>query len=244
MTTNRPWTRVAAACAIALSLSVPPAVAQSAPSPTVAEVRAAVAAARKATDGYKPLAAGAAADSHPALEWESRLWAFRERAPQSEAGALAAVETVWLLVRAELWDRVHARIASIGYDDPAWIRLAGAIYSEGNERNDTRYAIDALSRAAAATTSPTINAAVLVTLGRAHRRAADFDAAIRVLEAAKAAAPGTPQAEDAEGLLYEITYLRPGLPAPAVAGRTRNKGAVDLASLRGMAVVLVFWGST
>jgi hypothetical protein len=218
--------------------------AQSPPSPTVAEVRTIVDAARKAVDAYAAAGGVPGGAQHPAIEWEARLWALRERDPRSDAASLAASEAVWMLVRAELWDRVHARIASIGYDDPAWSRLAGAIYSEGIARKDPAYAIASLSRAAASTTTPSIKAAVLVTLGRAHKRAGDLVSATAALEAAKAAAPGSPQAEDADGLIYEIKYLSPGLPAPPVAGRSRNRGPIDLAALRGKAVVLVFWGST
>ena len=217
---------------------------QPAQNPAVAEVRATVDAARKAADAHKAAGGAPGAADHPAIEWEAKLWAIRERDPRSEAATLAATEAVWMLVRAELWDRVHARVASIPYDDPAWTRLAGAIYSEGVARKDSRYAIETLSRAAASTTTPSIKAAVLVVLARAHRRAGDLASATSALEAAKAAAPGSTQAEEADGLLYEIKYLSPGRPAPAVAGTTRNAGAIDLAALRGKGVVLVFWGST
>ena len=213
-------------------------------SPAIAEVRATVDAARKAMDAQKAAGGTPAGADHPAIEWEAKLWAIRERDPRSDAASLAATEAVWMLVRAELWDRVHARVASIAYDDPAWTRLAGAIYSEGVARKDPAYAIDTLSRAAASTTTPGIKAAILVVLGRAHRRAGDLASATNVLEAAKAAAPGSTQAEEADGLIYEIKYLSPGRPAPPVAGRTRNTGTIDLAALRGHAVVLVFWGST
>ena len=63
------------------------------------------------------------------------------------------------------------------------------------------------------------------------------------MEAAKAAAAGTYHAEEADGLLYEIKYLSVGLPAPPVSGKPRNGRAIDLAALRGKAVVLVFQGT-
>jgi len=46
------------------------------------------------------------------------------------------------------------------------------------------------------------------------------------------------------GLIYEIKFLSVGLPAPAVEGQTRSGRTISLASLRGKAVVLVFWGTT
>lgn len=219
--------------------------AQPAQSPAVAEVRQMLDAARKEVDAYKAASGPAGAAGHPAVKWEAALWAVRERDPRSDAAALASVEAVRLLVRAELWDRAHARIAAIPYDDPAWQRLATAIYDEGIARKDLQYTIDTLSRAAASTMTPTIKGAILVVMGSAHRRAGDRAAATTALEAAKAAAPGSLQAEEADGLIYEITHLSPGMPAPAFAGKTRNGAkAIDLASLRGRPAVLVFWGST
>ena len=49
---------------------------------------------------------------------------------------------------------------------------------------------------------------------------------------------------EAAGLIYEITYLRPGLPAPAINTKARNGRTFDLAALRGKPAVLVFWGTT
>ena len=213
--------------------------------PGVAEVRQMLDAARREIDAYKATSGRAGAADHPAVKWDAALWAVRERDPRSDAAALAAVEAVRLLVRAELWDRAHARINAIPYDDPAWQRLATPIYDEGIARKDLRYTIDTLARAADSTTTPSIKAAILVVKGRAHRRAGDRAAATTALEAAKAAAPGSLHAEEAEGLIYEIRYLSPGLPAPAVAGKTRNGAKpIDLASMRGRPAVLVFWGST
>jgi hypothetical protein len=218
--------------------------AQSGQSPDVAEVRKTIDAARKEIDSYKKAGGAASAADHPALKWDATLWAYRTKYPRSEAAALASAETVRLLVRAELWDRAHARIASLDFDDPAWERVAAPIYEEGIARQDLPYAIETLSRAAAATTNPRIRSSISVVLGRAYRRSGDNPAAIRSLEAAKSAAPGTPYAEEADGLLYEIKYLSVGLPAPPVSGEARNGGAIDLAALRGRPVVLVFWGTT
>jgi hypothetical protein len=218
--------------------------AQSGETPAVAEVRKTLAAARKEVESYKKAGGAADAADHPALKWDATLWAYRARYPRSEAAALASAEAVRLLVRAELWDRAHARIASLDFDDPAWERVATPIYEEGIARQDLSYTIDTLSRAAAATTNPAIRSPILVVLGRAYRRYGDNAAATRSLEAAKSAAPGTPYAEEAAGLLYEIEYLSIGVQAPPLSGKTRNGRAIDLAALRGRPVVLVFWGTT
>jgi hypothetical protein len=218
--------------------------AQSGQTPAVAEVRQTLDAARKQIETYKKAGGAAAVPNHPAVEWDAVLWAYRARYPRSEASALAAAEAVRLLVRAELWDRAHARIASLEFDDPAWERLPAVIYEEGIARQNLPYTIDTLSRAAAATTIPATRSSIFVVLGRAYRRSGDNAAATRALEAAKSAAPGTRYAEDAEGLLYEIKYLSIGLPAPPVSGESRNGRAIDLAALRGRPVVLVFWGTT
>jgi hypothetical protein len=220
------------------------AIAQPAPNPAVTEVRQTLDAARKAIDVYKSGGGAPGTADHPAITWDAALWAYRDKYPDTDAAALAAVEAVRLLVRAELWDRVHARVASIGVDDRAWERLPTPVYDEGIARKDLPYTIGTLSKVVAATTTPSIKSAALLVIGRAHRRAGDHTAAIAALEAAKAESPGTLHAEEADGVIYEITYLRAGLPAPAVAGRTRNGGTIDLARLRGRPVVLVFWGST
>src|SRR5262249_19759007 len=146
----------------------------------------------------------AAAADHPALKWDAALWAYRDRYPRTEASATATLEAVRLLVRAEMWDRAHARVASVNFDDPAWTKLPTVIYEEGIARKDLPYAIDALPRAARSSTIAANKASALLTLGGAYRRQGDKDAATRALESAKAAAPVTPVAEQADGLIYEI----------------------------------------
>ena len=215
---------------------------QPASDPAVAEVRKTIDAARKEVEAYKN-DGGAAAD-HPAVKWDAALWAYRDRYPRSDAAALASAEAVRLLGRAALWDRAHARVDSLDPDDTAWTRVASPVYEEGIARKDLPYTIDKLSRVTAATTNPAVKSSVGVVLGRAYRRQGDLAAATRALEAAKAASPGTPSAEEADGLLYEIKYLSVGLPAPPVSGKPRNGPAIDLAGLRGKPVVLVFWGTT
>jgi hypothetical protein len=210
----------------------------------VAQVRQAIDAARKEIETYKSAGGVPAAADHPAVKWDAALWAYRDRYPRSDAAALASAEAIRLLGRAELWDRAHARADSLDADDPAWLRVGSPIYEEGIARKDLPYTIDRLSRIAAATTNPSIKASVSLLLGRAYRRHGDNAAATRAIEAAKSAAPGTPYAEEADGLLYEIKYLSVGMPAPPVSGKTRNGGTISLASLRGKPVVLVFWGTT
>jgi len=211
----------------------------------VTEVRQTVDAARKEIDAYSTAQGGAAAAaSHPALKWDSTLWAYREKYPSTQAATIATVEAVRLLERAELWDRAHARIDSVGVDDPAWERLAAVVYEEGIARKDLPYAIDKLSRVVQSTTTAANKGAALVVMGRAYRRQNDKDAATKALEAAKSAAPGSQYAEEADGLIYEIAHLSVGLPAPPVDGTTRDGRPISLAQLRGKPVVLVFWGTT
>jgi hypothetical protein len=209
---------------------------------TVADVRQMATDARKEIETYRT--AGGAGE-HPAVKWNAALWQVHERSPRSEVGVLAAVEAIRLLVRAELWDSAHARVESLDADNPAWERVPSAIYDEGIARKSFDYTIATLSRTAAATRTPSIKAAALLIIGRVHRRQGDLPAATRTLEQARAAAPGTPQAEEAEGLIYEIKFLSVGLPAPAIAGKPRNaRRAISLDSLRGKPLILVFWAST
>jgi hypothetical protein len=210
----------------------------------ITEVRQTLDAARKDVDAYITGGGRAGTPEHPAIKWEAALWVYRDRYPGTEAAAIGSAEAVRLLVRAELWDRARARIDSLAADDPAWPRMAPVVYQEGIARKDLPYAIDKLSHVAASTPNASIKAPVLVVVGRAYRRQGDKDAATRALEAARAAAPGTPVAEEADGLLYEITHLSIGLPAPPISGKARNGRTISLAALRGKPVVLVFWGTT
>ena len=210
----------------------------------VAEVRRTLDAARKDIAAYATAGGALGAASHPAIRWDAELWAYRDRYPRSDASALASAEAIRLLNRAELWARAQARIDSLAADDPAWERLPAVIYEAGIARKELPATIDRLSRAAAATGSARIKSSALIVVGRAHRRQGDIDAAAQSFEAAKLAAPGTPFAEEAEGLLYELRYLRVGLPAPQITGKARSGRAVTLAGYRGKPVVLVFWGTT
>jgi hypothetical protein len=223
------------------------AVAQTQPAPNtpVTEVRQTLAEARKEMDAHKTAGGAAGTPDHPAVKGDAALWAYRDKYPRSDAAAIGTFEAIRLLVRAELWDRAHARIASLQFDDPAWSRVASMVYEAGIARKDLPSAIATLSRAATATTDASIKSSVLLVLGRAYRRHGNNAAATGSLEAAKSAAPGTPAAEQADGLIYEIRYLSVGLQAPAISGKPRNaRQAITLDSFRGKPVVLVFWGST
>jgi hypothetical protein len=233
-----------AALVVVALCNAPVAGAQPAPGAAMAEARQTLDAARKEIAAYKAAGGAAGAADHPAIKWDAALWAFRERYPRTEAAAMGSAEAVRLLVRAELWERAHARVASLAVDDPAWERLPPVIYEEAVARKDLPSAIEALARVSASTTSASIRSSAQLVLGRAYRRQGDKDAALRSLEAAKAAAPGTPFAEEADGLIYEIVHLSVGVAAPPVSGKPRNGRAINYASLRGRPVVLVFWGTT
>lgn len=238
----------AAVVAAGLGLGMPAVAAQSpqpAPAATVADVRQMVTDARKGIETYGTAGGAAGAADHPAIKWSAAIWQVHDRAPNSEAGAIAAAEAIRLLSRAELWDRAHARVESLGVDDPAWERVPTALYEEGIARKSFDYTVATLSRAAGSTKTASIKSAALLVIGRVHRRQGDLPAATRTLEEARTAAPGTPQAEEADGLIYEVAHLSVGLPAPAISGKPRNaRRAITLDSFRGKAVVLVFWAST
>ena len=240
------WVRFAAITSLVVTgFAAPATLAQPAQNPGVTEVRQAVDAARKDIAAYKAAGGAPGAADHPAIKWDATLWAFRERYPRSDAATTATAEAIRLLVGAERWDRAHARVDSLDPDDPAWARVASPIYDEGIARKDLPTAIERLSRAASQTTTPAIKSSVLIVLARAYRRHRDNPSALRALETAKAANPTPLVTEEADGLIYEITYLSAGLAAPAISGKPRNGGrAISMDSLRGKPVVLVFWGST
>jgi hypothetical protein len=218
---------------------------QAPPGAAVADVRQMVTDARQDIETFDKAGGAAGAADHPAIKWDAALWQVHDRAPQSEAAAIAAVEAIRLLSRAGHWDRAHARVGSLPADDPAWERVPSVIYEEAIARKSFDYTIATLSQTAAATKTASIRSAALLVIGRVHRRQGDLAAATRSLEEARAAAPGTPQAAEADGVIYEIAHLSIGLPAPAIAGTPRHaRRAITLDSFRGKAIVLVFWAST
>lgn len=235
---------IVVACALAQGGATIAQTTQTPPTP-VAEVRETVAAARKEMEAHKAAGGVAGAPDHPAIKWHAALWAYRDKYPATDAAAIGTAEAIRVLVRAELWERAHGRVESLQFDDPAWSRVAPIVYEAGIARKDLPSAIATLTRVAATTTDGSIKSSVLLVLGRAHRRHGDLAAATRTLEAAKAAAPGTPSAEEADGLIYEIKNLSIGMPAPAIAGTPRNaRRPITLDAFRGKPVVIVFWGST
>jgi hypothetical protein len=208
----------------------------------VAAVRQMAADARKEITAYE-----ASADrqtEHPGTRWVDALWQIHQHSPGADAGALAAVEAIRILTQARRWDDVEARAAALPPDDGAWKRLPAVLYEAAIARNDLPSVISRLSQLAESTTEHSIKASALIVVGRAYRRLGDRPAAERSLQRARDAAPGTPSAEQADGLLYEVTHLSPGMPAPPISGRARSGRPVSLAALRGKPVVLVFWGTT
>jgi hypothetical protein len=218
--------------------------AQDPPHPA-AEVREMIDAARNEIDAYKKAGGAAASADHPAITWDAELWKYRDRAASADTRTMATVEAIRLLMRAELWDRAHARVDSVDVNDSAWERMPSVLYyDDGSGGRDFAYAVAKLTQTVASTTIPSIKSSALLALGRIQRRQGDNAAAIRSLENAIDAAPGTPSAAEADGIIYEITYLSIGLPAPVISAKARNGRTLDLAALRGKPVVLLFWGST
>jgi hypothetical protein len=163
---------------------------------------------------------------------------------QAQTGSTDVVDSLRALMQAKQWQELDRRVASIPADDPAWERLPAIVYSAGIARNDLPAVITRLQQVVSTTTRASNKAAALITIGRVHRRQGDRVAAVRDLEQAKSAAPDSRYAEEAVGLIYEIEHLSPGLPAPAIDAKSRAGQPINLAALRGKAVVLVFWGAT
>ena len=217
---------------------------QPAAAASVEEVREQVSAARKAIEAYRAGGGKNGVPDHPAEKWSEALWSYRERTPGTPAAAMATAEAIQLLIRAELSDRAHARADTVASDDAAWERLASYLYSEGVSRNDYSYVTRKLAAVAEGTGAARVRAAALMSLGRAYRRQSDLPAAVKSVELARTIAQGTPAADEADGLLYDIRHLSVGLRAPDFSGAARDGRVVTLDGLRGQIVVLVFWGAT
>jgi hypothetical protein len=124
------------------------------------------------------------------------------------------------------------------------VRLSAYLYYEASGRKDYSYLVNRLSDVSARTNDATVKSAALVALGRAYRRQGDMPLAAKTLELARAAAPQSAAANEADGLLYDIAHLSLGMQAPAFSGTTPDGRTVTLDSFRGKAVALVFWAST
>jgi hypothetical protein len=148
------------------------------------------------------------------------------------------------LVQTKQWAQLDARLDAVPADDPAWERLPSVVYTAAVARQELSPAIARLARVAAATSKPSNKASALIAIARAYRRQGEPAIAVRALQDAKAAAPGTALAEEAVGLIYEIEHLSPGLAAPPISAKARHGQTISLAQLRGKPVVLVFWGTT
>jgi hypothetical protein len=211
---------------------------------TVADVHETLAAARKAIDAFRAGGGKPGAADHPALTWHETLWAYRERHPDSDAAAVATAEAIQLLIRAELGEKARARVDSLSVDDRAWEHLSAYLYYDASARKDFGRAAGMFSKVANATRLPSIKAAALLSLGRVQRRQGDMAAAVKSLEAARDAAPGTDSASESEKLLYDIANLSIGLQAPVFSAAGIDGRTISLDGLRGRAVAMVFWGST
>jgi hypothetical protein len=211
---------------------------------TVADVLETRDAGRKAIDAYKAAGGKPGAADHPALTWHEALWAYRQRNPDSDAAAVATAEAIQLLIRAELWDEAREKVDAVGVNDRAWERLANYLYYDASARKDYGRAAETFSKVATGTGIASIKSAALLSLGRVQRRQGDVPTAVKSLEAARDAAPGTDAAKEAERLLYDIANLSIGLQAPAFSAATLDGRTISLESLRGRAVAMVFWGST
>jgi len=233
---------------IGVILAIPAGSASAQPVPaagsTVADVRSTLATARAEIDAF--LAAGGknGAGDHPAVKWQSILWAYRERNPGTEAAVLATAGAIQLLLRGDLREQAHAKVDSLAADDLAWVRISAYLYYDASWRKDYSYLVRRLSDVSARTSDATVKSSALLALGRAYRRQSDVALAVKTLESARAAAPGSAAANEADGLLYDIAHLSLGMQAPAFSGTTPDGHSVTLDSFRGKAVALVFWGST
>ena len=187
---------------------------------------------------------GKAADANnPNLKWSAALWQYRQEHPGTPATAVATVEALRLLHRADRLSELHAQTDILKPDDPAWHQVLYVLRNSAVKNKDYSYLISKAETLTRTAPDREIKAQARFTVGDAYWMSKDNDRALKVFQAVVNEYPGTEFAEEADGNLREIEFLNPGQAAPAFDRKTIAGDPISLAGLRGKVVVLKFWGT-
>jgi hypothetical protein len=182
--------------------------------------------------------------AHPVTKWVEALWAYREKHPGSRAAAVATSEAVHLLVHAKRFAEVRARADQLPVTDATWEMLAGYILESASAEKEHSYFFSKVESVLGQATDKRVRAALHFTLGRGYRDKNEEAKAVAAFRSAIEEDAGSEIGTQAKGILYELSELAPGKPAPAFSVTARDGSAISLAGFRGKAVVLVFWSTS
>jgi tetratricopeptide (TPR) repeat protein len=181
--------------------------------------------------------------NNPNVKWAAELWQYREKHPSSPATAIATVEALRLLNRADRLSELQAKTDTLKPDDAAWQQVFYVLMSAASKTKDYSYLISKAEALAQSAPDKEIKAQARFNIADAYWRTKDTDRARKAFQAVVADYPGTAYAEEAAGNLREIEFLNLGQPAPEFARTTISGDPISLAGFKGKVVVLKFWGT-
>ena len=141
---------------------------------------------------------GRRARGHPAIKWNAALWQVHEQVAAERGGCPRSGRGDPAAGSRRVWDGAHARVDRSTPIIRPGSACASAIYKEGIARKGFDYTI-ATSRGPGRDQDPVDQGRCAADHRPGASPARDLPAATRTLEEARAAAPGTPQAEEAGG---------------------------------------------
>lgn len=215
----------------------------STPDPEMDRVQAMISKAKNDAEQFSKAGGKPIDAQNPNLKWSAALWEYREQHPDTPATAVATVEALRLLNRANRLRELQAKVDSLKPDDPAWKQTIYVLMSAAAKSKDYRYLIskaEALSQTAVDTE---VRAQARYNIADAYWQMKDNDRARKAFQTVLSEYPKSSYAEQAEGNLREIEFLNLGQPAPPFERTTIDGERISIAGFRGRVVVLKFWGT-
>jgi len=188
--------------------------------------------------GGKPVDA-----NNPNLKWSAALWEYREKHPGTPATAIATVEALRLLNRANRLSELQAKVDALKPDDGAWKQTIYVLMSAAAKSKDYSYLISKAEALSQTAVDPEVRAQARYNIGDAYWQTKDNDRARKAFQTVLSEYPKSSYAEQAKGNLHEIEFLNLGQPAPPFERTTIAGDPISLAGFRGRVVVLKFWGT-
>jgi tetratricopeptide (TPR) repeat protein len=235
------WIRAARRCAITILASAALAMAQQAS--VVSSVADILRQAHQEISDFQKAGGKNTDPGHPAEKWAQELWKWRDTSLSTPDAAKATTEAVRLLVYADRFAEVQARVDRIPPDDPAWQGLTRVLLDSASRQKSYTYFFAKLQSVLIDAKDPNTRAAVQATLGRAFRKQGDEKKAEAAFRAAIDFAVDSAPGKEAATQLYELLHLGVGQPAPSFSATAIGGARLSLVDYRSKPLVLVFWGT-
>ncbi len=214
-----------------------------APDKETDRVQAMISQAKKEADQFLKSGGKPGDANNPNVKWAAELWQYREKHSPSPATAIATVEALRLLNRADRLSELEAKADALKPDEAAWQQVFYVLMSAASKSKDYSYLINKAEALVQSAPDREIKAQARFNIGDAYWKTKDNDRARKAFQAVVADYPGTEYAEAADGNLREIEFLNLGQPAPEFARTTISGDPISLAGFKGKVLVLKFWGT-